>query len=185
MNYRRNEDKWLIPEIRYTGLLRDPEMLDTGAEPVTLAEAKTHMRVTYTDDDAYITTLLKIARRNVEKRHNKSLVLKTVTAIVSNGNGKVELPYPPVIAISRMEDVDGNEIVAADYTIEGGNFPWIDNPISAHLQVTYTAGYPYTVGATTYTLPVEYKQEILEEIAYLFTHRGDEKRETKPGVWLL
>ena len=47
------------------------------AEPVTLAEAKTHCRVDTSDDDTYITTLIKAARLYTEEATNRALITQT------------------------------------------------------------------------------------------------------------
>lgn len=46
-------------------------------EPVTLAEAKTHLRVTYTDDDALIAELITAARQWFEEQTYRALVTQT------------------------------------------------------------------------------------------------------------
>lgn len=48
-----------------------------AAEPVTLDEAKAHLRVQVADDDALITGLIIAARRLVEARLNRSLISTT------------------------------------------------------------------------------------------------------------
>jgi uncharacterized phiE125 gp8 family phage protein len=48
-----------------------------AAEPVTLAEAKTFMRVTYTDDDALITSFLIAAREMYEIHTERALMPQT------------------------------------------------------------------------------------------------------------
>lgn len=48
-----------------------------AAEPVTLADAKTHMRVDTTLDDAYITLLITAARQFVENWTRRALIYQT------------------------------------------------------------------------------------------------------------
>lgn len=49
-----------------------------ASEPVTLAEAKTHLRRDdITDDDTYITNLIKAARRQAEKYSNRVFIDQT------------------------------------------------------------------------------------------------------------
>ena len=51
-------------------------------EPITLAEAKSHLRVTFEDDDSYITALITAARQYAENYQNRVYVSPdpTVTA---------------------------------------------------------------------------------------------------------
>lgn len=48
-----------------------------AAEPITLDEAKLHLRVTGTDDDAYITGLITAARQYEEKVQNRAFITTT------------------------------------------------------------------------------------------------------------
>lgn len=48
-----------------------------ASEPVTLADAKTFMRVSFTDDDALITELITIAREAVEAHTERALMPQT------------------------------------------------------------------------------------------------------------
>lgn len=47
-------------------------------EPVTLAEAKTHLRVAIDDDDDYISTLITAARQHVEDYQNRVYASYTI-----------------------------------------------------------------------------------------------------------
>ena len=55
-----------------------------AAEPVTLAQAKAHLRVDWTDDDSYITTLIAAARRYCEVSAKRTFV-NTVYAMIDDG----------------------------------------------------------------------------------------------------
>ncbi len=48
-----------------------------ATEPVTTAEAKTHLRVDTSDDDTLIGTLITVARRRVENDSRHQLVTAT------------------------------------------------------------------------------------------------------------
>lgn len=52
------------------------------AEPITLVEAKSHLRVIFDDDDSYITALISAARQYAEQYQNRVYVEPdpTVTA---------------------------------------------------------------------------------------------------------
>src|SRR3989442_14053609 len=49
-----------------------------GTEPVTRDEAKLHLRVTGTDDDAYIDGLITAAREYLEKIENRAFITQTL-----------------------------------------------------------------------------------------------------------
>ena len=51
--------------------------IDATTEPVTTAEAKTHLRVTSATDDVYIATLVKACRQKAESELQRSLITQT------------------------------------------------------------------------------------------------------------
>ena len=51
--------------------------VEPAIEPVTTAEAKTHLRVETADDDAYIVLLIKTARQMGENRTQRALITQT------------------------------------------------------------------------------------------------------------
>ena len=50
---------------------------EPAAEPVTLAEAKSHLRITASDEDANITTWIKTAREYCEGYQNRAYITQT------------------------------------------------------------------------------------------------------------
>lgn len=67
-------------------------------EPVTLAEAKAHLRVDISDDDTYITALVKAAREWVEDYLDCSLITQQFTVRMDKFPTEIELPRPPMVA---------------------------------------------------------------------------------------
>ena len=66
-------------------------------EPVTLSEAKAHLRVDATEDDAYIATLISAAREWCEQYLDRTLVLTQWTMRMEEfPEEEIELPRPPV-----------------------------------------------------------------------------------------
>lgn len=131
-------------------------------EPVTLAEAKDHMHISYSDDDTWITAEIKAARQALEKFLGLSLVAKTIEWHGRNPGGYSELPYGPVLTIVTFKDSEGNTIATPDYELSGilGDFVQIVSPASDLLKVTYTAGY------TTANIPSALKTEIKNMVAW-------------------
>ena len=170
MNYRRNEDKLCYSYRRGYNAVVDTTITESApTEPVTRTEAKTHMKVDFTDDDTYIDALITQCRGLMEQATGRSLVLKTVVAIVRNELGGIELPYGPVRAISAVVDEEGETLTVDDtYEVQGLMWTTVTSPTSDFTQFTYT------VGHTAGNMPVGLKQALLELIAYKYVHRGDE-----------
>lgn len=84
-----------------------------AAEPVLLADAKLHMRVDYTDDDALIPGLITAARELVEQTVGRQLVTAT---------WQVTLDHFPTLPNSQFQAGNPNAIVPQV------NYQWPLNP---------------------------------------------------------
>ena len=72
-----------------------------AVEPVTVAEAKAHLRVDTSDDDTYIGTLITAAREWCEQYLDRTLVhtqwVMRFDRFPPSGEEPVELPRPPMV----------------------------------------------------------------------------------------
>ncbi len=133
-----------------------------AAEPMTTAEAKTHLRVSGTDDDTYIDTLIGAARHWVELFTGRALIDQTWVLKLDkfpDSGCPIWLPKPPLSSVTSITytDTDGNTgqtFNSANYDVdtasdtqlagiyEGYNETWPDTRDEINsVTVTYVAGY--------------------------------------------
>lgn len=88
-----------------------------AVEPVTLEEAKAHLRLTENDDDDYVSTLIVAARLQVETAIRRVLIDQTWRVFLDDWprDGLVELPVGPVRSIAEIVvyDADGEPVPLA------------------------------------------------------------------------
>jgi uncharacterized phiE125 gp8 family phage protein len=150
----------------------------TGTEVfTTLTEIKAHLNKTDSDDDTYLINLQKQCRQAIENFCSISIVGKTVTCIVKNGRGNIELPWGPHGSVVTIHDIDGNAIAASNYILRGVMWKYLESPTSDYIKIVINAGY----SATGAAVPESLKLAILNEIAYRYEHRGDENQESVTG----
>lgn len=140
---------------------------DSGAvtEPVTLAEAKTYIRVSGSSEDDLITAMITRARQSIERATGLAIVDKDVTVWFSNENGSLQIPVGPYQSDFKLYNNEtDDEILAADYTLIGGQFPVLKRPELSNLRMEYVAGYA--------TVPEALKGAILDQVNYIYENRG-------------
>ena len=90
-----------------------------AVEPVTVAEAKAHLRVDTSTDDAYIGTLITAAREWCEEYLDRTLVhtqwAMRLDRFPTDSTYPIELPRPPVVASGTAT------AVTLTYTSETGS----------------------------------------------------------------
>lgn len=153
MSFQR--DIWLRQQ---AALLRYGVRLitDVAVEPITLAEARDHLRVdtygvgsppeTVSDDDAWIDAMLPAARGYCEEYLGRALAPRTMeyvgsafpTVCVSDGPAFV-LPFGPVQSITSItytdSDGDPQTVADADYELDAISVP-------SRAILTYGASWP-------------------------------------------
>ena len=96
-----------------SAILIDPPAI----EPVTLAEAKAHMRLTSSDDDDYVAAMITAARIQVESATRRVLVDQTWRIYRDDwpANGRVDLPIAPIRSVTAVTvyDAEGEPTVLA------------------------------------------------------------------------
>ncbi|TIN82643.1 head-tail connector protein [Mesorhizobium sp.] len=86
----------------------------SAADPVSLAEAKKHLRVVVDDDDTLIEGLISAARSVAEDYVQRRFVEQTVEWVLNDWHcGDIRLPIAPVakdgVTSVKYIDMDGNE----------------------------------------------------------------------------
>lgn len=160
-----------------------------ATEPVTLAEAKLHLRVDTDDDDAMITRLISAARAACEHELGRSVspqtLLLTLDAFPS---GAILLPRGPIISVDSVGYVDLEGVLQ---TIAGANYALDDTQVDAWLLPAYDYEWPdsreqanavrvqYQAGMQE--IPEEVQQWILLCIGTLYANReADSDRPALP-----
>jgi uncharacterized phiE125 gp8 family phage protein len=130
---------------------------DAATEPLTLSEAKAFLRVTHSAEDALITAMITAARQACEGEIGRSLIAQVWEKTLDCFPDAIELPNPPIIAITSVQYVD--PVTAVDtflsptaYTLDNKSEPgWLvpaygydwPTPLDVinAVAVRYTAGY--------------------------------------------
>ncbi len=131
----------------------------TGSEPLSLSLAKAWCRVTYTDEDMLITSLITQARDVIEQYLNVSMIDKTLTLDMTK-RSSIQLPFGPVQAITSIKDSDGEGI---DYDVKNEFLQF--NQIVDYARIIYTVGYD--------TVPSGLILGLKQVILRYFENRGD------------
>lgn len=82
-----------------------------AVEPLTLDEAKAHLRVSGTDDDDTITAYLAAARLRFEQETGRQLITASYTMRLDRfprGMDAIRLPKPPLQEVEEIRYVDAN-----------------------------------------------------------------------------
>lgn len=156
-----------------------------SVEPVSLTEAKLHLRVDHSIEDTLITALIQTAREKAEAFTRKRFIETQLRLDLDRfplGGGPIRLPYPPLIEVDSITylDEDGDQVTLDDAAYRVVNDPqgatiepefdysWpVTRDVGAAVSVTYKAGY----GDSAATVPGVIKTAMLLLIAHWYENR--------------
>lgn len=155
-------------------------------EPVSLSEAKAHLRVTHSDDDTYISTLINSARSIVEQFCGLALLQQSWSVFRDDWptQGIFNLPLAPIISITDLLIYGEDDVAAtldpAHYFLDGASKPCrlvlrggrsVPTPgrRANGIELKLVAGF----GAAATAVPNQIKQALLIIIADWYASRGD------------
>lgn len=114
----------IIPSVdRLVSITTSDGSPSTRVEPITLDEAKLHLRVTSSSEDAIIRSWIAAARAWFEEQTGRQIINAVWEyALDQPPNWPViELPRPPLVSVDSVvyDDGDGNEVTmsASDYIV--------------------------------------------------------------------
>jgi len=152
-----------------------------AVEPVSLAEAKAHLRIDDTADDAVVSALITTARNLVEEHTSRALVSQTWELQLDGWPCVIRLPRPPLVSVLSITYTDPNgaerTLAPAAYKVDtvtepgrivsayGLSWPDCRDEIAA-VRVRYSAGY-----GPAADVPAALRHAVLLTAAHLYDHR--------------
>jgi len=96
------------------------------AEPVSLDEMKLHLRVDHSNDDALITSLIRVAREYAEDVTGKAYIVRTCRQTYDYGWPEIFILRPPLALVSSITyDLAGTTttLASTEYTVDTKSEP--------------------------------------------------------------
>ena len=169
MDIYRNADKWSwFNELSYNQVIDYTKGIVN--EFITLSELKEYCKISYSTDDALLTSLITAAREVCENYTNRSFGEREMICWINNNNGNTQLPFGPISEIVKVSDEFGTEV---SYQTRGTSFIQINFPRSI-LKVEYNAGKS--------NVEEVFKTAIKAQALFMYENRGDAQRDTLQGT---
>jgi len=161
------------------------------AEPITLAEAKLHLKVDIDDDDDLIEGLITSARQYAESVTRRAIASATYELVLDDFPGfsdeEIVLPRPPLESVSSIKytDYEGTETEwdSSNYVVYEDEpaviipayteyYPDFTPYPKGAVKIRYVAGYKSGATDPNLILPQPIKQAMLLIITDMYENRG-------------
>lgn len=153
-------------------------------EPVSVAEAKAHLRVDGSEEDALIASLIITSRLHIEAALGLALVAQAWSYFIDRWpRGRtVVLPVKPIPSISQVRvwaaDGTSQTVPATSYLLDGlgspprlvwhaASSPPVPGRIANGIEIGLQAGY----GEAAADVPAPLRQALLQLVAHWYDHR--------------
>jgi uncharacterized phiE125 gp8 family phage protein len=164
----------------------EPKLITPPAEePVTLQEARAHLRLE-SGEDEYLAGLIKTARRYCESFQGRAYITQTWDLFLNCFPcGCIKVPLPPLQSVTFIKYKDGAGILQtldpSEYLVDAFSEPGLIGlaygkswpptyPEANAVQIRFVAGYGVAAD-----VPCEIKHAILLKVADLYEHRGGDE----------
>ena len=164
-----------------------------AVEPISLAEAKAHLRVSHSNDDTLIEIYIRAIREYLEGPYGflgRALVTQSWRLTLDEfPDNEIKIPLPPLQSITNIyyDDADGVEqtVNTDDYYVDTVSEPGWVVPVSSWptplasintVRIDFVAGYPATADSPpdlAGNVPFNIKAGMLLLIGNLMEHREE------------
>jgi uncharacterized phiE125 gp8 family phage protein len=160
------------------------KLVDATTEPVSVAEAKLHLRVDHDEEDLLIGGLITAARQLAEGQMQRTLISTTWQMTTDAFGEALRLEWPRVLGVESLQYVDEDGVLAtldpADYVLDNSNdvspaylvpafekaWPTTRAEINT-VRVRYVAGF----GSSPADVPQSIRQWILLHVGAFYANR--------------
>lgn len=149
-----------------------------AVEPISLTEAKLHLRVDHSAEDAYIGSLIVAARQFSENYQRRAYVQQVYEIAFDKLEKIIKLPRPPLIAVDEVKVYykDGTDEDLTGFAYDNRKEPGLvlveeiatkELRESSGVVITFKAGY----GTTAASVPQAIKQAMMMLIGLWYENR--------------
>lgn len=162
----------------------------SNIEPLTLKEAKEHLRVDFDKEDVHITKLIASAREAFERDTGRQLLTATYDGFLDRfpmfDVERIEIARPPLLSVTTVNYIDTSGVsqtwADTEYTEEayvgpfaqrGEIYPSSDEtyPDERRIRNAVTIRFDAGYGPAASDIPLEIKEALLGWIGYRYNNR--------------